>query len=157
MPPVVDDATRRSIALRIIPIILLMAVGAFTFFPVEQRPVILRVALAAGLVLLVSHLIARAIGAFRNDDPNSFERALEPPQPTVRVDATYGQLRDELRHSRNSRRYFDRVLWPRLRTLDARSGETEGDLPEPPPHWTKRRGPSLDEIAHLVDHLEKKK
>ncbi len=157
MRPAVDDTTRRSVVLKIIPTIAIAAVAALTFFPAEQRPIILRVALAAGLVLMLAHLIGRVIGAFRNDDPNGFDKALEPAQPTIRVDASYGQLRDEIRHSRNSRRYFDRVLWPRLRTLAARPGEAEGDLPVPPPHWSKRRGPSLDEISRLVDHLEKKK
>ncbi len=157
MRPAVDDATRRSVVLKIIPTIAVAALAALTCFLAEQRPVILRVALVAGLVLMLSHLIGRAIAAFRVDDPNGFDKALEPTRPTVRVDASYGQLRDELRHSRNSRRYFDRVLWPRLRTLAAKPGETEGDLPSPPPHWTKRRGPSLEELSRLVDHLEKKK
>lgn len=157
MPRVVDDTTRGSVAIRIIPIILVATAAAFTFFPADQRPIIFRIALVAGLVLILGHLIARTVAAFRKDDPNGFDQALEPSQPTIRVDATYGQLRDELRHSRNSRRYFDRVLWPRLRALAAKPGETEGDLPAPPPHWTKRRGPSLDEISALVDHLEKKR
>ncbi|MBL8687945.1 MAG: hypothetical protein JNL04_02550 [Rhodospirillaceae bacterium] len=157
MRPVVDDTTRRSISLRIIPIILIATAAAFFFFPAEQRPVIFRVSLVASLVVMLSHLIARAIGAFRNDDPNSFEQALEPSPPAVRMDATLNQLRDEIRHSRNSRRYFDRVLWPRLRTLAAKAGEAQGDLPPPPPHWSKRRGPSLAEISRLVDHLEKKR
>jgi hypothetical protein len=156
MRPVVDDSTRRSVALRIIPIILMMTAGAFTFFPVDQRPAIFRIALAAGLVLLVMHLIGRVIAAFRNDDPLGFESALEPVQPVVRLDATLKILRDEIRYSRSSRRYFDRVLWPRLRTLAARNGEAEGDLPAPPPAFMNR-GPSLGAIAHLVDHVEKKR
>lgn len=155
MPQPVEDSGRKAIAPRLIALVVAATLPALIALPADLRPTVLRAALAAGLVILLASLLGRMLASFRNDDPDSFERALEPPVPPVRLDASLGQLRDEIRHSRSSRRYFEKVLWPRLRTLAARRGLAADDQPPPQPAgWLKRRGPSLGDLAQLVDHLE---
>ncbi len=155
MPEPIEDGHRKAIAPRLVALVVAATLPALVAFPADARPVILRVALAAGLVILLCTLIGRLLASFRSDDPDSFEPALEPPAVPVRLDATLAQLRDEIRHSRSSRRYFEKVLWPRLRTLAARRGLATEDQPPPQPTgWRTRRGPSIGDLNQLVDHLE---
>ena len=155
MPQPIEDGYRKAIAPRLIALVVAATVPALVALPADARPVILRVALAAGLVILLSTLIGRLLASFQSDDPNGFEKALAPPAPPVRLDASLSQLRDEIRYSRSSQRYFEKVLWPRLRTLASRRGLAADDQPPPRPvGWLKRRGPSITDLNQLVDQLE---
>ena len=157
MPEPVEDGYRKAIAPRLVALVIAATLPALIALPTDARPIILRVALAAGLVILLFTLIGRMLGSFRHDDPNAFERALQPPVAPVRLDASLSQLRDEIRHSRASQRDFEKVLWPRLRTLASRRGLAADDQPPPRPEgWLKRRGPSITDLNQLVDHLEKR-
>ncbi|MSP50642.1 MAG: hypothetical protein EXQ95_15125 [Alphaproteobacteria bacterium] len=152
----IDHTYRGSVALRFLGLIIAATIPALLLFPADLRPAILRVALAAGLAIAFLHLVGRLIGAARDGAASDFEQALVPPTAPVRVDSTLTQLRDEIRYSRTSRRYFDKVLWPRLLALASRRGIAPEDLPKPA-GWPRHRGPSLKSMSDLVDRLETRK
>lgn len=150
-----DYTYRGSVSLRFFGLIVVAVVGALVFFPADLRPTILRVGLAAALVLAFLHLVGRLIEALRDDSSSGFARALKTPPVPVRLDSALMALSDEVRYSRSSRRYFDKILWPRLQLLTRRRGGQPEDLPPPAPSdLLGMRGPSLKALSDLVDRLE---
>jgi hypothetical protein len=151
-----DYTYRGSVAMRFFGLIIVAAIGALVFFPVDQRPAILRVALAIALVTAFLHLVGRLIEAVRDDSSSGFARALKAPPVPVRLDTALVQLGDEVRYSRSSRRYFDKILWPRLRALiPGRAGRPEELPPPAPSDLLGMRGPSLKSLSDIVDRLER--
>jgi len=61
------------------------------------------------------------------------------------------RLRDELVFSTRSWRYFDAILWPRMVRLVA-----PRLLPPAERSRTRRRGPSLSTLEHLITEVEKR-
>ena len=155
MPPPTDYTYRGSVALRFLGIIIIGTAAALVFFPADLQPIIVRVGLAGGLGLGVLHLSGRLIDAARGDGASAFTRALTPPPVPLHPEPTLMQLRNEVGHSRMSRRYFDKVLWPRLAELAAKRGIAMPAKPAPPA-FPLRNGPDLAAIAALVDRLEKR-
>jgi hypothetical protein len=155
MPRPAEERHWSTIATRLAGVIVAATVPALIFLPAAMRPTILRVMLAIGLASSILYLLTRLSRAVRTTDAGGFEHALEPRALPVRMDASLARLADELRHSRSDRRYYERILRPRLLALAKRRGAE--DLPAPPPPgWLKRRGPPLRHLADLVDHLEKR-
>ncbi|MBM3533453.1 MAG: hypothetical protein FJX60_10510 [Alphaproteobacteria bacterium] len=151
----VEEAARRSAAPRFLALTVIAAALAFAFFPADQRPTILRVALASALVTAFFHVVGRLIEALRADAGSGFARALERPMMPVRLDTALTQLGDEVRHSRTSQRYFDKILWPRLLALAGRRGvRAEALAPPVTSDPLGMRGPSLKSLSDLVDRLE---
>src|SRR5689334_10562744 len=74
-----------------------------------------------------------------------------PPAPEVALDARFLRLRDDLAAGARRRRYFDAVLWPRLRGLGAADLARPADRPGP-----GRRGPSLDAIEAVIARIEER-
>jgi len=73
------------------------------------------------------------------------------PAPEVALDPRFLRLRDDLAAGARRRRYFDVVLWPRLRGLGAADLARPADRPGP-----GRRGPSLDAIEAVIARLEER-
>jgi len=155
MRPPAEEASRRSVAPRFLAVAIVATGLAFAFFPAEQRPTILRITLAFALVIAFAHVVGRLIDALREDANSGFARALERPAVPVRLDTALTQLGDEVRYSRTSQRYFDKILWPRLLALAGRRGlRTEELAPPMTSDPLKMRGPSLKSMSDLVDRLE---
>jgi len=74
-----------------------------------------------------------------------------PPAPEVALDARFLRLRADLAAGARRRRYFDVVLWPRLRGLGAADLARPADRPGP-----GRRGPSLDAIEAVIARIEER-
>ena len=72
-----------------------------------------------------------------------------PPLAGVEIDARFLALRDDVRYSIRSRRYFDVILWPRLVELGG-----PGMTPPARRRRLRRRGPSIDELSRLVSDIE---
>jgi hypothetical protein len=71
------------------------------------------------------------------------------PAPEVTLDPRFLRLRDDLTAGARRRRYFDVVLWPRLRGLGADDLARPADRPGP-----GRRGPSLAAIEAVIARIE---
>jgi hypothetical protein len=72
-----------------------------------------------------------------------------PPPAGVEIDARFLALRDDVRYSIRSRRYFDVILWPRLVELGG-----PGMTPPARRRRFRRRGPSIGELSRLVSDIE---
>jgi hypothetical protein len=71
------------------------------------------------------------------------------PEPEVTFDPRFLRLRDDLTAGARRRRYFDVVLWPRLRALGADDLARPADRPGP-----GRRGPALGAIEAVIARIE---
>jgi hypothetical protein len=158
MRPPAEDAGRSSIAARVLGLIVVAAVPALALLPSDLRPAVLRVALAAGIATALAHVIGRLVEAARTEAGGGFARALQPDRTPVRIDSSLARLGDEIRHSRRDRRYFEKILWPRLAALGEARGVPAGELPKPEsPTRLGHRGPTLEALTRVVDRLEKQR
>jgi hypothetical protein len=137
-------------------ILIGVLVGVATFFYVSvaeaHRELVIR--LAATMLIGVAMWHVRTRLQIRIADRFSeFERMLRPKNLAVNVDPLFAKLRDELKYSAADRRYFKRVLWPRLVRLARDSGQVK-ELDEPAERWIPRVGPSLRTLAALVHRVE---
>jgi hypothetical protein len=150
--PARPEPSRRRLAGRgiVAALAILAAMPAYLALSPPWRPAAVRVACA----LLVAGGCVRALRWLRAAaGPRPVSPLDAPPAapPALAVDARFVGLRDDLLSSTRSRRYFDVILWPRLRDLAGR------DLPRPPerPGILRRRGPSLRAIEGLVAEVER--
>ena len=115
--------------------------------------VIVRVAEAAAVGLLFLQILKRMRraaelernGGVKPDAPSA-------TTPSATIAPRLLRLRDELKHSSRSRRYFEHVLWPELQRLAAARRGTL--LSEPDSGWIPGRGPSLRALSAVVEQIE---
>jgi hypothetical protein len=72
-----------------------------------------------------------------------------PPAGGAELDARFLALRDDVRYSIRSRRYFDVILWPRLVELGGPSLIAPARR-----RRLRRRGPPIGELSRLVSEIE---
>ncbi|HZP35009.1 MAG TPA: hypothetical protein VFE48_00805 [Methylomirabilota bacterium] len=112
------------------------------------RPLAAR--LACGALVAIGCARARAWARDALDGPaGSGIDAPAAPAPGVTFDPRFLRLRDDLAAGARRRRYFDVVLWPRLRGLGAEEIERPADRGGP-----GRRGPSLTAIERVIRRIE---
>lgn len=134
----------------VVALAVLVAMPAYLTLSPAWRPAAVRVVCA----LLVAGGCARALRSLREAaGPRPVSPLDAPPAapPALAIDERFAGLRDDLVSGTRSRRYFDVILWPRLRNLAGR------DLPKPPERrgLLRRRGPSLRAIEDLVAEVER--
>jgi hypothetical protein len=131
-------------------LLVLAAIPAYLALEPSWRPVTVRLACAA----IVIAGCVRVVRGVRRSIEERVVSALDAPARAVSVpelDARFLGLRDELVFSTRSGRYFDAVLWPRLRGLGG------ADLPRPEDRQGIRgRGPSLSALDSLVGEIERR-
>ena len=128
-------------------VVLLVSVPFYVYVEPSWRATIARVACAfvLGVALLqlrralVDRLAARGVSAL------DAARARREPEPGV--PHHFEDLASDLRTALRSRRYFDKVLWPRLTTLAAR--------PLARPLARPGRGPSLASLRRVIAAIER--
>jgi len=132
----------------------LVATGAFAGVDPADRPLVLRLAVAALVTVVVVHLH----GHFRRPpdeaQPSAFDEARAGPPVEAKVAPVVTRLQEQVEYSVASQRYFNVVLWPRLERLRSDIPARFHALRER--RW-RRRGPSLAEIAELVRHIGDRK
>ena len=128
-------------------LIVAAAIPAYLTVPAEWRSFALRAACAAVVALGCRRVIASIRGAHAEVSPS----ALDVPAAGHRdpqLDERFTRVRDDLRFSVRSRRYFETFLVPRFQRL---GGE---DLAMPPGRG--RRGPTLPALARTIADLERR-
>lgn len=128
----------------------LVATSAYAAFDAEDRPAVVRLAVAAFVMVVLIHIHSHWRRTLEWTPPSAFDQArrAEPAEP--KVAPVLVRLQRQVEHGAASGRVFEKVLWPRLVQLAEERG-TRDRLPDdsPPGRW-RRRGPSLAVIAELV-------
>ena len=128
-------------------LIVVAAIPAYLAVPAEWRAFALR---AAGTAL-VAFGCRRAIASIRQSLAETAPSALDAPAPASRdpqLDERFARVRDDLRFSARSRRYFETFLVPRLQRLGG------GGLPMP--DSGRRLGPSLRALERTIARMERR-
>ncbi len=149
--PARAERSRRRLAGRAIvaALVVLAAMPAYLALSPPWQPVAVRLSCAAIVAAGCVRVLRRARGAMEAE-PISPLDAPPPPAAVPELDARFLALRDDVIHGTRSRRYFDRILWPRL------SGLAGTDLPRPAERrGLRRRGPSMSVLARLVTEIER--
>ncbi|HXJ78146.1 MAG TPA: hypothetical protein VMS64_05630 [Candidatus Methylomirabilis sp.] len=140
-------------------VLLALVAGAATpiYFLLEpgNRPLVIRLGSALILLVVLIHLLGTLRARLDAQRPSGLERALVPQRQQQTLDPRFVQIRDELRESAWSRRYFDHVLWPELIALAGRAphGPSRPSLVRPPGRFF-RRGPALTTLRELIAVIE---
>ena len=151
MPPGAERSRFRLAVYALLAVLLgLAAIPAYLTLAPSWRPVGARLACAA-LVIAGCVRVIRGVRRSIEDHPPFALDAPRPPAPPPELNERFVRLRDEVRFSLRSRRYFDTILWPRLARL-------AGPQLAPPParRGIRRDGPPLGELERLIAEAEKR-
>ena len=151
MPSRTERSRYRFAAHGLLAVLLaLAAIPTYLVMEPSWRPVAVRLACA---VIVVAGCV-RVIRGVRRSIEGYAPSTLDAPHggsPAQEMDERFLRLRDELVFSTRSWRYFDAILWPRMLRLVGPS------LPPPAKRpGTRRRGPSLSTLEHLIAEVEKR-
>jgi hypothetical protein len=129
-------------------IVLLAAVPVYVFVEPPWRGLVARLAVAFVLGLALLQLRRAAAQRLATGNASALDEARGAAAPQPRVPLRFLELRSDVRAALRSRRYFERVLWPRLAAL----------APHPlvPPPVRPGRGPSLAGLRRVIDALERR-
>ena len=88
---------------------------------------------------------------------SALDAARRPRRPPESHDPSFLALRDEVRFSTASQRYFEQALWPRFLALRAEAPTgASAELRRPPGRRLFRRGPTLGALADVVAAFERR-
>jgi hypothetical protein len=151
VPAPAERSLRRLAAQGLLGILLvLVAIPGYLSVERSRRPLALRLA-GTAIVLAGCVRVVRGLRrALEEPGPAAFD-APATPVSAPELDGRFLRLRDDLVFSARSERYFDTILWPRLRALAA-----DGSLTRPAPR-RGRRGPSLPALEGLIAAIERRR
>src|SRR5262245_13364551 len=130
----------------------LVATSAYVAVDVDQRPVVLRLAVAAFAAVALIHLYGPVRRQLDEAPLSAFDQARQRQPAEPKVAPMVLRLRDSVKFSVASQSYFEKSLWPRLVRLSEERG-TRGLLTELRGRPWLRRGPPLAAIADLVKRI----
>ncbi len=135
----------------------LVVTPLYLYVEPSHRPEIVRLAAAAVVGIALIHLPGIVRERIDAQPPSALEAALHRAPLEPRLAPLYMKLRDEVRFSTTSQKYFEHVLWRRILALLAR--EPGGQPPAVPPVMPAgrrflRRGPSLGTLRNLIGGIE---
>jgi len=144
------ERTLVSIAVRCAALgglVLLATVPVYVFVEPPWRALVAR--LASAFVLGVALLQLRSALADRlaPSGASALDEARDRPGPEPGLPLRFLDLMNDVRAALRSRRYFEKVLWPRLAALASRP------LVRPPVR--PGRGPSLASLGDVIADIEK--
>jgi hypothetical protein len=151
MPSHTERSRYRFAAHGVLAVLLVLAaIPSYLVMEPSWRPVAIRLACAM-IVVAGCVRVIRGVRRAIEGHPSSALDTPPPVLPAQALDERFLRLRDELVFSTRSRRYFDTILWPRMLRLAGTS------LPQPAERpGTRRRGPSLSTLEHLISEVEKR-
>jgi hypothetical protein len=127
-------------------LVLLITVPVYVFVEPAGRVIVVRLAVA--LVLGVALLQLRSAHADRlaASEASAMDDARDQPGMETGLPLRFLDLMHDVRAALRSRRYFDRVLWPRLAAM--------ADRPLARPPVRPGRGPSLASLDKVITAIE---
>jgi hypothetical protein len=157
MSPAEAAALRLAARALVAALVVLAAIPAYLTLGPTWRAVAIRLACTVAVVAISVRVVRGVRRAIEAAPPFELDAAAAAPAPPE-LDERFVRLRDELRFSVRSRRYFDTVLWPRL------AGLAGPGLAAPPDRRRARRdgpagrgrGPSRDTLERLVTEAERR-
>lgn len=151
MTPDADRSRLRAATYTLVVILVgVVAIPAYLTLAPPWRPLGARLACAALVIVGCTRVIRGVRRTLHDDSPLSLDAPRLRP-PALELDERFLRLRDEVRFSLRSRRYFDTILWPRLCRL-------AGPQLAPPParRGVRRDGPLLGTLTRLIAEAEKR-
>ena len=149
MPPPDERTALRLVARGFIAmVVVLVGIPSYLTLAPSWRPLAARLACALLVAFFCVRIVRSVRGSMAGATPSALE-AMPPRAQPPELDERFLRLRDELRFSVRSRKYFETILWPQLCRI---GGE---DLPLPPERRGVRRdGPSLSALERAVAAVE---
>ena len=130
----------------------LVATSVYAAVDADERPAVLRLAVAAFVGVVLIHIYNHMRQQLENTQRSAFDEARHRQPTEVKIATVVVRLKESVQHGVASARYFKESLWPRLVRLGEERGQREL-LQEPPSGRWPRRGPSLRVIAELVRRI----
>ena len=151
MPSRAEPPPYRFVAYGFLAILVLLgAIPGYLALPSPWRVAVVRLACGALVVLACVRLIGRVQRVIDGHVASALDAPPPPARPPV-LDERFGRLRDDLRFSTQSWRYFEVFLRPRLHALGG------ADLPAPPTTRRRRpRGPSMAQLDRVITGIERR-
>jgi hypothetical protein len=145
-----ERSSRRLAAQAILAVlVVLAAIPGYLAIDRSWRPTALRLA-GTALVIVACGRVVRALRRSLEGTAPSALDAAAPESPGPELDARFLRLRDDVVFSTRNHRYFESILWPRLKGL------AEGDLAAPAAPRRRRRGPSPRALETLIAAIERR-
>jgi len=142
----------------LVGIVSLLTVPVYLGAEPRHRPAVVRVSAALIAAVLLRRMLRIAKDRVEAGASSAMDRALHGPRRVASLDPSFVKLRDEVRFSTTNQRYFERVLWPRLRRLRAGSASGVAEtMGKPPGRRFWGRGPALATLADCVAALERQR
>jgi hypothetical protein len=146
-----ERSARRLAAKAILATLVVLAViPGYVAMDRSWRPTALRL----GGTVLVIVACGRAVRALRRSiEEEATPSALDAPapeSPAPELDNRFLRLRDDVVFSTRNQRYFESILWPRLKGL------ADGNLAGPPAPRGRRRGPSPRALETVIAAIERR-
>jgi len=135
----------------------LIVTPLYLYVEPSYRPLVIRLASAVVVGIALLHLRGIVRERIDTQSTSAFELALHRTPVQPRLAPLFLKLRDEVRFSTTSQKYFERVLWPRI--LELPVGGSRGRSSAAPPVMPAgrrllRRGPSLETLRNLIGRIE---
>ena len=130
----------------------LVATSVYAAVDADERPAILRLAVAASVTVVLIHIYSHVRQQLDGTQQSAFDEARHGQPAEIKIATMVVRLKESVQHSVASAQYFKESLWPRLVRLSEERGRP-GLLQEPPGRRWLGRGPSLRVIAELVRRI----
>jgi hypothetical protein len=159
MPPEPERVSRGLFVRYALFVVVLGLIATASFIGADpaDRPLVLRLAVAAFVVVVAIHLHSHFRGHLDEARPSAFDEAQRGPAVEAKVATAVTRLQEHVQHGSDSQRYFNDVLWPRLERLTGGRGIAARFQALREERRWRRRGPSVPAIAELVRHIGDRK
>jgi hypothetical protein len=129
-------------------VVLIVAVPVYVYVEPSWRAFVARLACAFVLGVALLQFRRALLDRLADLGGSALDTARGRREPEPGVPHHFHDLARDVRTALRSRRYFDKVLWPRLQTL----------TPDPLPRPAGRpgRGPSLASLRRVIIAIEKR-
>jgi hypothetical protein len=128
-------------------VVLLVSVPLYVYVEPSWRAFVARLACAFVLGVALLQLRRALLDRLADHGPSALDAARDHHEPEPGVPHHFQDLAGDLRTALRSRRYFEKVLWPRLAALTPR--------PLIRPVARPGRGPSLASLRRVIAAIEK--